>query len=60
MNPSTDRAPLCHPRRFLFNMFDQTLPLLPDNIRQRLLAGCRPELLKQLNQLQTEVRVREC
>lgn len=41
--------------RFIYDMFDHLLPLLPVELRRQLLAGCRPALLKTLNTLQQEV-----
>ncbi|GAX72927.1 hypothetical protein CEUSTIGMA_g382.t1 [Chlamydomonas eustigma] len=41
--------------RFVFQLFDQVQPILPSEVRQKLLNACQPELVKHLNTLQTEV-----
>ncbi|GAX83706.1 hypothetical protein CEUSTIGMA_g11131.t1 [Chlamydomonas eustigma] len=41
--------------RFLFQLFDQIQPLLPAEVRRKLMAACRSELIQRLKMLLTQV-----
>ncbi|KAJ9520375.1 hypothetical protein QJQ45_030343, partial [Haematococcus lacustris] len=40
---------------YLFDMFDLTLPLMPTELRAKLLGAMRPEVVKQLDRVQREI-----